>query len=109
MGDRRELDRPPVLDARPDRGLLFCGAVLQRIYKRKGRFALGQVVPQVLAQLVAIGAVFEDIVDQLEGSTEVPAVARHGGLEALATPAQDGGNLRAGLEQLRGRAVAALE
>jgi hypothetical protein len=108
-GDSRQLRGAAELDATADDAALFLVACAQRIYKRECRLALGQVVAEVLAELFAVRAVVEHVVDQLERGAEMPAVAGHCALDRRRRTCQDRSDLRAGFEQLRGFSVDDLE
>src|SRR5690606_37159884 len=88
------LDRP-LLDGLTDQLTLLVARVPERTYKRERRLALGQVVAEVLAGLVALGAVIERVVDELERGAQVPAVAGHGVFQGGGRIREDRGNLGA--------------
>ncbi len=73
--------------------------------KRQRRLALGEVVADVLAELLGIAAIVEGVVDQLEGDAEMLAVVREGRLDLGGGARDDCRDLRAGFEQPRGLAV----
>ena len=81
----------------------------ERVDQRQRRLAFGEVVAEVLAELVGVAAVVEHVVDELERGAEMLAVARERRLDAGGRPREDRGDLRAGLEQPRGLAVDDLE
>src|SRR5947208_8865112 len=70
---RFELLEPALLDRAADGRALCFAAALQRVDQRQGRFAFGQVVTEVLAALLRVGAVVEHVIDQLVRGAEVAA------------------------------------
>ena len=77
--------------------------------QRQGRFAFGQVVTEVLAALLRVGAVVEYVIDQLVRGAEVAAVRSerpaHGGLRLR----EHRSHFRTGLEELGRLAVDHIE
>ena len=82
------------LDAAADDAALVLVAGALRLYKRKRRLALGQVVAEVLAELFAVRAVIEHVVDQLERGAEMTSVAGHRALDRRGRAREDRSDLR---------------
>src|SRR6185503_5791687 len=106
----RELDRGQVaraarLDGFADHVPLGGAAVRHRVDQRQRRFPLGEIVADVLAELLYVRVVIERVVDELECLTEMAAVRRERLLDVVALLGKDRADPRAGLEQLRRLAV----
>ncbi|VTP80581.1 Uncharacterised protein [Leclercia adecarboxylata] len=63
-----------LLDGFTDEARLFRSAVTHGMQQRERRFALIEIVTDIFAQRFAIGAVIEQVVDQLEGGAEIAPV-----------------------------------
>ena len=80
-------------------------AVRHRVDQRQRRLAFGEVVADVLAELLDLGVVVERVVDELERLAEMSAVRRKCLLDIVALLREDRADPRAGFEQLRRLAV----
>ena len=72
--------------------------MLHCVNQRQSGFALREVVPQVFSQRGFIGLIVQRVIHQLEVRSDMPAVAGQGLFDDGGGVAQDGGDLRAGLE-----------
>ena len=70
-----------------------------------GGFAFGQIIADVLAHLVALGAVVHHVVNDLEGGAQILAIVGHGLLDGRGLMGQHGSESGGRLEQLGGLAV----
>ena len=106
---RLQLRQAAAADRLADRGALRFAAVLERVDQGQRRLALGEVIAEVLAALLGIGAVVEHVIHQLVGRAEVAAVGGERAARLRGHVREHGRDLRAGFEQLRGLAVDDLE
>ncbi len=79
--------------------------VPERVDERQRRLAFGEVVADVLAELLGVAVVVERVVDQLEGDAEVLAVAGERRFDGCGRVRDDRGDLGARFEQPRRLAV----
>ncbi len=63
--------------------------VTHGMQQRQGRFAFVEIVAHVFTQRLAIGAVVQQVVDKLEGGTEIAAVILQPLLLCFATACQN--------------------
>src|SRR6185312_16552658 len=103
--DRLELREAAPADRLPNQLPFRLTGELERMDKRQGRLALGEIVPQVLAALGGIRAKIEYIVDELIRRAEMPSVARQAALRVAAARGEHRGNFCTGLEQTRSLAI----
>ncbi|MEJ2407007.1 MAG: hypothetical protein P8171_22525 [Candidatus Thiodiazotropha sp.] len=74
LHDEVDLFQATVLDDVAETGALFRGGLFQGFDQWQGWFAFGQVVADVLADLVVIRLVVQGVVHQLEGDTQMQTI-----------------------------------
>src|SRR5581483_4861980 len=89
--DGLELSKPPFFDRETDGGLLRAIAMPQRMNEGQSRFAFGEIVAEILASFGGVGAVVQNVVHELIGGAQVPAVGRKALLDGDRAAGENGG------------------